>query len=118
MQNKEDSIAKKLYASMIDTLKLISFSNNGIEEFCQSNLEEFEGDYYTFLNPVNIEKIYIENLITNKTKKTLLQLFEIIHNLDSKKWNTNAFFSDKDWKQVRDLSGEIMESFDGNIQNH
>lgn len=112
MQNQEDKTLKNLYASMIDTLRLINFSNNEIDELIQSNLEELEGDYYTFLNPINVEKIYSENLITYNAKKTLLQLFEIIHNLDSNKWNVNSFLSDKNWKQARDLSEDVMKSFD------
>ena len=116
MQNQEDKITKNLYTSMIDTLRLISFSSNEIteeiDEVIQSNLEELEGDYYTFLNPINIEKMYSKNLVTNKTKKALHYLFEIIHNLDLNKWNVNSFLSDKEWNEVRVLVDDVIKSID------
>jgi len=112
MQDQDDKIIKNLYVLLIDTLNLMIFkSSNKIEEqneLIEFNLKELEGDYYTFINPINIEKLYSNNYVTSENRTQLLQLFNLINNINSEKWNTASFLSDREWKQIGILSNEVL----------
>ncbi|WP_035690820.1 hypothetical protein [Flavobacterium sp. F52] len=112
MQRKDNEIIG-VYKSLEDTLKLMVVPNciniderNHLIEF---NLEELEGDFYTFLNPININKLHSENLIDDEVRFKLERLFVLIQDIESKDWNSDSFLTNPKWLVIHNLTKEIAQ---------
>lgn len=103
-----------IYESLQETLKLLVIPKKiGINErnsLIGFNLAELEGDFYTFLNPINLDKLHSENLIDGAVKLKLEQLFVLLQDIESKDWNTNSFLTSPKWSVIHTLSEEITQS--------
>lgn len=112
MQRKDNEIIG-VYKSLEDTLKLMVVPNciniderNHLIEF---NLEELEGDFYTFLNPININKLHSENLIDDEVRFKLERLFVLMQDIESKDWNSDSFLTNPKWLVIHNLTKEIAQ---------
>lgn len=112
MQRKDNEIIG-IYNSLEDTLKLMVVPNciniderNHLIEF---NLEELEGDFYTFLNPININKLHSENLIDDEVRFKLERLFVLMQDIESKDWNSDSFLTNPKWLVIHNLTKEIAQ---------
>lgn len=102
-----------IFRSLQETLKLMAIPNhisiNERDDLIQFNLEELEGDFYTFLNPININTLYSENLIDGDVKFKLEQLFILLQDIESKDWNTESFLTNPKWFVIRNLAKEVTQ---------
>lgn len=101
-----------LFSTVIDTLNLLLFPIKEINikyDFAiQSNLEELEGDYYTFLHKDNIDKLFQSGHITEDSGKTLLVLREKIEKIDKSLWNPKEFIENIEWIEVRNIVLKLL----------
>jgi hypothetical protein len=100
-----------IFRSLQETLKLMAIPNpisiNERDDLIGFNLEELEGDFYTFLNPINLNKLHSENLIDDDIKFKLEQLFVLLQDIESKDWNTESFLTNPKWFVIRNLAKEV-----------
>jgi len=103
-----------IFRSLQETLKLMAIPNhisiNERDDLIKFNLEELEGDFYAFLNPINLNKLHSENLINSDVKFKLEQLFVLLQNIESKDWNTNSFLTNPKWSVIHNLIKEVIQS--------
>lgn len=103
-----------VYESLQQTLKLLVIpSSIGINErnsLIGFNLVELEGDFYTFLNPINLDKLHSENLIDSDIKFKLERLFVLLQDIESKDWNTDSFLTNPKWSAIHNLTKEVAQS--------
>jgi hypothetical protein len=96
-------------ALLIDTLKLISIPlelANDLE--IADNLEELEGDAYTFLHHVNILPLNEAGIISEYIMNEIVSLREKINLVDRLLWNVDSFRSCKVWEEIRRKSRELL----------
>ncbi|WP_264550639.1 hypothetical protein [Flavobacterium sp. N2038] len=112
MQKKDNEIMG-IYKSLENTLKLMVVPNctniNERNHLIAFNLEELEGDFYTFLNPININKLHSENLIDSEVKFILEQLFVLLQDIESKDWNIDSFLANSKWFVIHNLTKEVTQ---------
>lgn len=81
------------------------------EEIIVENLEELEGDYYTFLNPQYTLELMNERQINSLQKSGLDFLYEIIKSISPSLWNPHSFKTSPIWKQAITVSEIIKTHF-------
>ncbi|UWY26877.1 hypothetical protein N4T20_14230 [Flavobacterium sp. TR2] len=100
-----------IYKSLENTLKLMIVPNsvniNERNHLIEFNLEELEGDFYTFMNPINLNKLHSENLIDGEVKFKLERLFVLLQDIEDKDWNVDSFLNSQKWSVIQDLTTEV-----------
>ncbi len=111
MQNK--TIEEK-YLLFIGTLNLIllPFKEIGVSyvELIQGQLEELEGDYYSFLNIDFTKELNNCGYITNEVLEITERIRFNISNIDSSHWNAKHFIYHSEWVEIRNLVLDIFRS--------
>lgn len=74
----------------------------------QRNLEELEGDYYSFLSQTFIEELHLSNIISENCVVLLMKIRTTIEGLDQSKWNVEDFLSDNSWCEIRNFVVKIF----------
>lgn len=111
---EENNNIKEIYRFLEDTLKLMVIPShiniNERNDLIESNLEELEGDFYTFMNPINLNKLHSENLIDDNVKFKLEQLFILLQDIESENWGMVSFLTNPKWLVIRSLAKEVTQS--------
>lgn len=94
MQNKER------LNLVLSTLKLITI-NSKKDNDLEYQLEELEGDSYTFLHKNTLEILLKERKINQEEFNIILSVREKILNVESELWNIKDFLESTKWKDIR-----------------
>lgn len=76
----------------------------------KNNLEELEGDYYTFLSQGFIEELYQSNIVSENGVHLIEKIRSEIEKISQKKWTVEAFLKDEKWLNVRHYVIEVFSS--------
>ncbi len=116
MQNHKNNETISVFESLKDTLKLMIIPDNisidDRDDLIEFNLQELEGDFYTFINPVNLNKLYLENFIDIEVKFKLDKLFFFLQDIQDKEWNVDSFLINHKWLKIINLTKEIITVFE------
>ncbi len=101
---------EQLIVSFIDTLNLLLLPkkepNIPYLSTIQIQIEELEGDYYTFFHKGNLEKLHREGYLSLEVARKIEKLKNMIDDFDRSIWNPKDFVDNDRWKAVR---GDIVE---------
>ncbi|UIR57317.1 hypothetical protein LZQ00_05745 [Sphingobacterium sp. SRCM116780] len=110
MQNNLNTNEK--YELLISTLNMVIAPvkeiNVPYSDTVQSNLEELEGDYYTFLNQDYVEELFKLGMVSEEGFGMIMKIRTVIDNIEQNKWNVKDFLNDKIWMEVRKLTIELF----------
>lgn len=102
----ENSITEK-YDLFIDTLNLtlLPLKKNGVPylEMIQNQLEELEGDYYTFLYEDFILLLIKYNYLPKEVFDKVNDIREKISKISPENWNSDDFINNQKWIDIRIL---------------
>ena len=89
-----------------DTLNLILLpteidESSYISEI-EENLRELEGDYYTFLNKDNLQKLADNNLLNSHLMILLDEIRQDISAVNPALWNSKDFITNSQWMAIRE----------------
>lgn len=103
MKNKENQI--ELYSLVFETLNEILIplfdTEESYQRILQTQIEDLEGDYYSFLNENNIRFLLDNGLITLSSYEIISKIKLEIDNIPSNLWNTNDFLNNEIWNKIR-----------------
>ncbi len=112
MENSLNIIEK--YELLVSTLNmiLVPLKEPGVlyEEKVRKNLEELEGDYYSFLNQTFIEDLHQSNVVSKDGVVLLMNIRSAIEHLDHFKWNVEDFLTDNNWHEIRNFVVNVFLS--------
>ena len=97
--------SKSKYIFLIDTLNLIILpkckTDYSFIEIISYQLEELEGDYYTFLHNNNIDELVNKGYLSSSNKILIEQIRTKISKIDSSLWNPEDFIWNRKWIEIR-----------------
>ncbi len=79
------------------------------ESLISANLEELEGDYYTFFNPSFTVELKDGYEVSELTKSGLDFLFYLIGSINAGLWNVKSYKSEAIWADIR-LVAKIVKA--------
>jgi hypothetical protein len=95
------------YILLIDTLNLLILpvKEIGISYLSsvQSQIDELEGDYHTFLHKDNILKLVSSGSVSRDVMDTFEQIRTQISEIESSLWNPLDFINNIKWQQIRNV---------------
>lgn len=98
----------------VNTLNLILLPNKEIEisysKLIQSQLEELEGDFYTFLHKDFVFELFINGYISNRAVEKIQEVRLKILQIDSSYWNVDSFIDHPEWEKVRFLVIDLLRN--------
>lgn len=83
-------------------------SNVILKQDVKSNIEELEGDYYSFLHHNFLQELFQSNMISQRAFQIILEMRCEIEKIASRKWNVEDFLKDESWLIVRQSVVEIL----------
>lgn len=93
------------YSLFIDTLNLILLPNNKEETLYNTTiinqLQELEGDYYSFLHKKNIDELVKHQYLNKIDAEVIAQIRFNISQIDRALWNPDDFIKSNKWNKVR-----------------
>lgn len=99
---------------LVNTLNLILLPKMDVYEnylsLVNSNLEELEGDYYTFFHENNIDELVTQKIINPKVKECISNLRTKIKELDATIWDANSFIFSEEWSEIRNMTLKVIIS--------
>jgi hypothetical protein len=103
---------EKLYDLLVDTLNLILLPAK-IDEASyiteiEESLKELEGDYYTFLNKVNLQKLADNNLVSPSVMVVIDGIWTQIHLVKPSLWNPTDFIANPEWLVIREKVKDVL----------
>ena len=103
---------EKLRQLLLDTLHLILLPNKLDESLylaeIEEKLNELEGDYYTFLNNVNLRKLSDSNLIDSDIVVLIDEIRQQISNVKPSLWNPTDFIKSHEWFEIREKVKDVL----------
>jgi hypothetical protein len=107
--------------SLIDTLNLILIPKMDIDSdyhtIVNSNLEELEGDCYTFLHENNLSDLLSQKLINQESQDLINDIRTCINDLNKKYWNSSSFLHDVEWNEIRKNVVKVLDSINQIIKS-
>ncbi len=104
---------EQLIISFIDTLNLLLLPakefNVPYLSTIQIQLEELEGDYYTFFHENSLKKLHEEDCLSLEVIRKIEKVKGIIDDFDKSIWNPKDFVDNNKWKSVRKDIVEILK---------
>ena len=105
----ENQHINKMYELLLSTLKMACPDLQIVsDDELKDNLEELEGDYYTFFYHDNLIPMVEKGLLNDTQVQNIELLRNLISNINSKSWNIDSFKTEDVWSEVRTMSKNIL----------
>lgn len=100
--------------NLIDTLNLLIIYNKN-EDLIKCNIEDLEGDCYTFLHEKNLKLLLNESYLSKDLYRSIIDLRTNILKVDKKFWNYECFVNESEWMQLRDKTILILDKLTSHL---
>ncbi|MGY3212890.1 hypothetical protein [Mucilaginibacter sp. HD30] len=99
---------KQLYNLLVDTLLLAAPAIDIGDEQLDNCLKELEGDSYTFLHPITLQKLRNANFLNEFQTAEIEDLRNRIIAISPNLWTPEGFKTNNEWQAVRERANDIV----------